>query len=463
LSAGGRLLVRLEGRLPVQVYGYRVAPDRLARLVDLMRDAAGSTAPPPPFEPAAVAPEPAEAVVPPTDAEHTEESVVPWAASEEEATADEPTQAAAVVEVTPSGACDPAGPAPVSEIGAACPTPAGPELANGVHHNGTAVGDAPAPAIHTAQVAPGKVQHVAQAWATPPRSELLERLDAAPFEVRCFGAREVRHVASGQLMYPAAGCRDKPFELLFLLAAHPVDGVRGELVVDSLWPKKQPQDPGAEFRKNRSRLREYLQGVVPDLGDPIPKGSPTIPAVLDPSVVASDVHRFLELLRLARSAPPDQAIAAYEAALGLYAGDLLDRADVPLWFWLYDGPEVADVRRAEYRRLHQEARRKLADLYAAGNDDAELRRAEEMYIGLTGELAEDEQLWAALFRTNAKRGDRLRLDASVRRLRSALAELAEDGDGPDAIAMPPGLGRLIDELRVQLVSNGRTTGDAPTM
>ena len=121
--------------------------------------------------------------------------------------------------------------------------------------------------------------------------------------------------------------------------------------MDSPWPDKPPSDPGAEFRKSRGRLRESSQGVVPDLGDPIPKGSPTIPAVLDPSVAASDVHRFLELLRLARSAPCDQAIAAYEAALGLYAGDLLDRADVPLWFWLYDGPTLADGLRVDYRQM----------------------------------------------------------------------------------------------------------------
>jgi hypothetical protein len=36
LGSGGRLLVRLERRLPVQVSGYRVPPDRLARLVELM-------------------------------------------------------------------------------------------------------------------------------------------------------------------------------------------------------------------------------------------------------------------------------------------------------------------------------------------------------------------------------------------------------------------------------------------
>jgi hypothetical protein len=288
---------------------------------------------------------------------------------------------------------------------------------------------------------------------------LLNQLDAAPFQVRCFGAREVRHVQSGQLMYPAVGCRDKPFELLFLVAAHPVEGVRGELVVDSLWSKKLPQDPGAEFRKNRGRLREYLQSVAPDLRDPIPKGSPTVPAVLDPTVLASDVHRFLELLHLASSAPRDQAIAAWEAALGLYKGDLLERADVPLWFWLYDGPRVAEGLRAEYRQLSLGARRSLADLYAAGNDDAELLRARELYIGLTGELTVDarldEQLWVALFRTDARRGDRLKLDASVRRLRNVLAELADADDGPDAISIPPGLGRVIDEARVQLATSGR--------
>ena len=99
-------------------------------------------------------------------------------------------------------------------------------------------------------------------------------------------------------------------------------------------------------------------------------------------MAASDVHRFLELLRLARSAPRDQAIASYEAALGLYAGDLLNRPDVPLWFWLYDGAKLAKRLRAQYRQRHQEARRELADLYAAGDGDDELRRAQELYIGL---------------------------------------------------------------------------------
>jgi two-component SAPR family response regulator len=295
------------------------------------------------------------------------------------------------------------------------------------------------------------VQHVAHERAKLPRSELLDQLDAAPFQVRCFGAREVRHVPTGQVVYPAAHCPDRGFELLLFVAAHPLEGVRWETVTDSLWPKEQPAAPPAEFRKTRRRLREYLKRLVPDLGDPIPTGSPKTPAALDPSVVASDVHQFVELLRVARTAPREQAVATYEAALALYAGDLLDRADMPdSWWWLYDGPEVAVNLRADYRLLHQEARRHLADLYAAADADDDLWRAEQLYFGLAGEIAEDEQLWAALFRTQAKRGDLVALDTSVRRLRSALVEMGEARDGPRGVVLPAGLARLIDELQAQL-------------
>ena len=37
LGSGGHLLARLEGRVPLQVHGYRVAPDRLARMAALIR------------------------------------------------------------------------------------------------------------------------------------------------------------------------------------------------------------------------------------------------------------------------------------------------------------------------------------------------------------------------------------------------------------------------------------------
>ncbi|HLZ27855.1 MAG TPA: LysM peptidoglycan-binding domain-containing protein [Chloroflexota bacterium] len=58
LGGGGRLLLRLDGREPVELYGYHVAPEHLERLVRVMRSAyaaAGSGSPPnaPPPPPAA--------------------------------------------------------------------------------------------------------------------------------------------------------------------------------------------------------------------------------------------------------------------------------------------------------------------------------------------------------------------------------------------------------------------------
>ncbi|MBV9596610.1 MAG: hypothetical protein JOZ87_07075, partial [Chloroflexi bacterium] len=41
LGTGGHMLVRLEGRVPLQALAYRVAPDRLARLATLIREHAG--------------------------------------------------------------------------------------------------------------------------------------------------------------------------------------------------------------------------------------------------------------------------------------------------------------------------------------------------------------------------------------------------------------------------------------
>jgi hypothetical protein len=95
--------------------------------------------------------------------------------------------------------------------------------------------------------------------------------------------------------------------------------------------------------------------------------------------------------------------------------------------------------------MMQEARRRLAGLYAANGDAGNLLRAQELYVGLTGELADDEQLWATLFRTHRRRGDLIGFEASGRRLRSALVELADD-DNPEQVGVPPGL-RLIQRRR----------------
>jgi hypothetical protein len=195
------------------------------------------------------------------------------------------------------------------------------------------------------------------------------------------------------------------------------------------------------MRKRRWRLRQDLKRLVPALDvDPIPTGGDAYRFELDPAVVASDVHRFLELLQCARRFGRTDAINAYEEALALYEGDLLDRSDVPNWWWLYDGPQVDIELRSDYRRMHREARRRLADLRAAGTDDADLRRAQELYIGLTRESTDDERLWAMLFDIQGRRGDELGLEASVRRLRMALVEFGK-GENVDHVMLPANLAR----------------------
>jgi hypothetical protein len=101
--------------------------------------------------------------------------------------------------------------------------------------------------------------------------------------------------------------------------------------------------------------------------------------------------------------------------------------------------------------MHQQARRRLADLLAAGRTDQELARAEELYISLVATDALDHRLWEALARLHGARKDLLGLEATFRRLRRALVELGE-GDDPDRVPIPPTLKRVFDEVRASLLA-----------
>jgi hypothetical protein len=64
---------------------------------------------------------------------------------------------------------------------------------------------------------------------------------------------------------------------------------------------------------------------------------------------------------------------------------------------LDDGPRVLDLR-VKYGNMHQQARRRLADLLATGRTDDELARAQDLYISLLATDALDHRLWEALAR-----------------------------------------------------------------
>ena len=284
-------------------------------------------------------------------------------------------------------------------------------------------------------------------WA----SARLRELCAAPIRVRCFGACDVRH---GDRLLKIGDP-----ELLLLLAVHPVTGIASETVADMLWDELRADPPG-DLRKKRSKLRLKLRRLVPDLpADPLPgdayKGEKVV--LLDTSVVSSDVHEFTELLDLAHGLKPPDAIEAYEAALALYRGDLLDASDMRKYRWMYDAdPQIALGRRGELRAMHKEARLKLAGLLADGPESG-LARAEELYSALCGEDLDNEHLWTALFRIHERTGSSLGLESAVRRFRDAQVELGTTNvTDIDRVPLPPNLERLVQQIRRRI---GGTTAE----
>src|SRR5205823_1671277 len=170
---------------------------------------------------------------------------------------------------------------------------------------------------------------------------------------------------------------------------------------------------------------------------------------LDPRVIASDVHQFVELANWAKSLPRPEAIAAYEEALALYGGDLLESVAVPTYPWLYDGAAIATSLRPDYRRLQEEVRLRLADLYAAGSSDDELSRAVDLYTELTAERPDDDRRWISLLRVQGRRGDAMGLEASIRKLRTALVELGQ-AEKPETARLPLSIQRVLEEVQSQL-------------
>jgi hypothetical protein len=299
--------------------------------------------------------------------------------------------------------------------------------------------DQGAPALPSQPVDPAAGARRMEPW---PGSPLLKRLRAAPLRVRCFGSRSIWH--ADRLL------EISDTELLLLLAAHPVSGIKNDAVADMLW-EEEPSDPSAALRKRRYRQRDELRRAVPDLnGDPFPgdmsHGERVV--TMNPDVISSDVHEFLELLKCARTLDGSDAIEAYDAALGLYAGDLLDTADMPNYRWMYDGAQIALTLRSDYQRMQRDARLHLADLLAAGSEDG-LGRAAELYTSLCAEDPEDERLWAGMFRVHERTGSLLGLRSAEKRLRQSLAELAPGGADvdPETLPLPPNLERLLQQIR----------------
>jgi nucleoid-associated protein YgaU len=481
LGSGGHLLVRVEGRVPVQALGYRVSPDRLAGLVALIKergtttdwwvahhavrgsfdgfsteiegDDVGSAPDDRGQQEAGESADTFSEEQPPDDTSVRDDS------EQEEKTAAQPPVAddqeddvARQDTCIADGDVGVEGPmssvAQMEELGDATDVqPALPLEQHTFHPD-----DFYRPANGAVCRSPDAYREAALTGAEDHSNGTAAPSTASgKLLARFLGARELLY--DGQIVWPVAGVPDEAaMELLVFLGVEDPAGVRADLLSDSLWEEDDEDDEDRSYRlrKRRYRLRRALKRLIPGWkSDPIARMDKQTPIYrLDPNVIESDVHCFLRLLDDGRSLPREGAIRAYEQALDLYRGDLLDRPDVPSYRWLDDGPRVLDLR-VKYATMHQLTRRRLADLLATGQSDDELARAQELYLSLVASDALDHRLWEALAHLHGRRNDLLGLEATYRRLRSALVELGE-GDDPDLVAIPPTLKRVFDEVRASL-------------
>ena len=129
-------------------------------------------------------------------------------------------------------------------------------------------------------------------------------------QARFLGARELLY--KGQIVWPIPGVPDEAaMELLVFLGVEDPAGVRADLLSDSLWEEDDEDDGDRSYRlrKRRYRLRRALKRLIPGWqGDPIARMDKQTPIYrLDPTVIQSDVHRFLRLLNDGRSLPREGA------------------------------------------------------------------------------------------------------------------------------------------------------------
>jgi len=430
LGPGGHLLVRLEGRLPLQATGYRVAADRLARLAGLIQDQQGSGAG---IEPVGKGRIEADSEV--GAAGHAPERE-PQAEQDIEETEDDEDESESFEQA----------------VEPPCRSPG----FSGDDVQGHAeVGDpASDPPLATPTVEPSNgLRSTAAAGCAAEESTETDRSPRAVasilttrrplLRVLCLGTRAL--VYGDTLLWPTTETVDEAcWELLVYLAVNDPAGVQGEVLADALLPEGSVDRSG--LRKRRRKLRQLLGDLMPSLeGEPLPRDPQGGVYRLDRRVIESDVHRFLLLFDAARTLPSEDAVLAYEQALELYRGDLLDRTDVPFYRWFDEGARPIRDLRVKYAEMHRTIRRRLAVLLAAGPHE-QLGRAEELYRSLVEEDPLDKGLWEALVNLHGRRGDLLGLESTVRRLRGTLAELGEEG-------MPATLERSVGEVRARLAAS----------
>jgi LuxR family transcriptional regulator, maltose regulon positive regulatory protein len=135
--------------------------------------------------------------------------------------------------------------------------------------------------------------------------------------------------------------------LLKAIVAYGGEGVRQEVLMESLWPEGQPAKVEKNFKSALHRLRQVLE---PDMDKKYGYFYIRVKdsrVSLDQEICEVDVNRFLALLKEGEkkegSQQLEEALSTYQEAADRYSGDFLPDDDVN---------ELTDSRREELRRKY---------------------------------------------------------------------------------------------------------------
>ncbi|HZY57287.1 MAG TPA: BTAD domain-containing putative transcriptional regulator [Rubrobacteraceae bacterium] len=147
----------------------------------------------------------------------------------------------------------------------------------------------------------------------------------------------------------------KAGSLIKLLAIAPQHRLHRERVMDLLWPKLDVGKAANNLRYTLHNARRTLESALPNGSRCLHLRSGRL-ALCPEGLLWVDVEAFEEAAAAARRA---RNPAAYEAAVGLYAGNLLPEDSYEEW---------AEDRREELRRAYLALLLELAGLYEKGED-----------------------------------------------------------------------------------------------
>lgn len=456
----GELYLRIDGRTPIRLRGFRISPEHLDELVRLMCELYGDLPPTVPFQ-----------------AQRDSEKNPAWRVSAGGETAPgaenvDANQSKTLREPT-SGVCLEEPPDDPLRVGDAPEGSQEVALRIGTEDHQVAHGDGAhhlpetadiqgvtgVPVVETAATGSGHQNSLDTALiaertsaATSPRQVSADR---PLIEVRCFGDFTV---TSGDREIGASGeegASFKAWEVLAFLAAQPTGAVAKEKILAAVWPDVDAERAGARLRTALTRLRALLAGQVPNLSGDVVRAERDGTRRLDTSLVTSDVHQFVVLLRTAAKLPPDEPKVALIEARKLYSGDLLSGRSAGCYEWVEERDGSGVTLREHYREEFYRATQRLARLYY---QEEQAASAVPLYKELLKAEPTLEDVVRELYRCYQYLGDLTSLIREDRHLRQALREAYADPDDPASDPQDyqpePETVALFSEIRRELEGRG---------